>query len=174
MVPTARAGANGGRARSVERREARLTAVDAGEYRNTLRTVLDRSSTAVAARLATIRSAVSGRTDCVIIDVFVDQDGEGPFDVWARFDGPDAFALDRRLADERALFGVVWGEEGWDPDVPARPSGWSRDELEEAIVGVVAEWLDGLVPVEATELDWLLAGHDGAFEAIALGPSARA
>lgn len=156
-----------------ERREARLTAVDASEYRIALRTVLDASSSTVARQLATIGSAVAGETDCVIIDVFVDQDGEGPFDVRARFDGPNAFAFDRRFESERALFGVLWGEEGWEPDVPARPRGWSRDDLEEAVTGVVAEWLDGLIPAEASELEWLLASHDGAFEAIALGPPAR-
>ncbi|MFF2273829.1 DUF6389 family protein [Agromyces sp. NPDC058136] len=147
--------------------------MDASEYRIALRTVLDASSATVARQLATIGGAVNGETDRVIIDVFVDQDGEGPFDVRARFDGPDAFALDRRFEEERALFGVLWGEEGWEPDVPARPAGWSRDELEEGVAHVVAEWLHGLIPAEASDLEWLLASHDGAFEAIALGPSAR-
>lgn len=77
--------------------------------------------------------------------MFVDQDGEGPFDVRAWFEGSDAFALDRRLDAERHLFGVVWGERDWKPAVPSRPHGWTRDELEEVVVDTVAEWLGPLV-----------------------------
>lgn len=54
--------------------------------------------------------------------------------MWARFEGADAFSLDRKLGDERELFSVIWGEEGWEPAVPSRPREWSRAQLEDAIV----------------------------------------
>ncbi|MFF2495853.1 DUF6389 family protein [Agromyces sp. NPDC058064] len=143
------------------------------DYRDALRAALDTRSAVAAERLAAMRAIATPATAGVVIELFTDQDAEGTFGVWARFDGADAFRLDRELGDERELFAVTWGEDGWEPEVPARPRGWSRDELEAAIAGVVAEWLDGLVPAEASELDWELARHDGASDTVPLGPSAR-
>lgn len=112
-------------------------------------------------RLAKIGDAATERTEGIIIEVFVDQDGEGPFDVRARFEGSDAFALDRRLDAERHLFGVVWGERDWKPAVPSRPHGWTRDELEEVVVDTVAEWLGPLVPIGERGLRWDVASPEG-------------
>jgi hypothetical protein len=135
--------------------------VEATEYRDALRAVLDTASAVAAARLTAIRNTATARTDGVIIEVFVDQDAHGTFDVWARFEGPDAFTLDRQLGDERALFGVIWGTDGWDPDVPVRPREWSRMELTDVIVDVVAEWVDTLISVGPDTLYWEVATPDG-------------
>lgn len=129
------------------------------EYRARLARILASSSDNVAGKLRRFRDAA---TDAIVIDLFVEQDGEGPFDVWARFEGPDAFALDRRFDDERQLFGVVWGELGWEPDVPPRPQGWTWDELEKAVFETVAEWIEPLLP--AGDLVWELTSVDGASE----------
>lgn len=138
--------------------------MEATEYRDALRAVLDTASPVVAARFETIRNTASARIDGVIIEVFVDQDAHGTFDVWARFDGPDAFTLDRQLGDERELFGVIWGEDGWEPAVPVRPRIWSREELEDVIVEVVAEWVDPLILVGPSNLYWEVATPDGAVD----------
>lgn len=128
-----------------------------GDYRARVLLTLTASSEEVAAKLERFRDAATG---AVAIDLFLGQDGEGPFDVWVRFAGPDAFALDRRFDDERQIFGVVWGEQGWEPDVPSRPQGWTWDELEEAVFETVAEWLEPLLP--AGDLVWELTSVDGA------------
>ncbi|MEV8265623.1 DUF6389 family protein [Microbacterium sp. NPDC077057] len=132
---------------------------DAESYARTLRTVLDTESERVAAALGDLhRAAVEAENgvEAVLIDVFVDQDGEGPFDVWARFEGADAFALDRRLDEQRHLFGVEWTADGWEPAVPSRPRRWTRDRLEEAVLVIVAEWIEGLLPADAKEgLFWV-------------------
>ena len=133
------------------------------EYRAQLTRILSASSEVVAAKLVRFQEEA---TDGITIDVFVGQDGEGPFDVWARFEGADAFALDRRFDDERHLFGVVWSEDGWDPDVPARPRGWTWEELEAAIFDAVAAWLDPLVPAR---VGWELTSVDGTQDARPLG-----
>lgn len=130
-----------------------------GEYRARLERILSASSGEVAARLLRFREVAA---DAVAIDLFMGQDGEGPFDVWVRFVGPDAFALDRRFDDERQIFGVVWGEQGWEPDVPSRPQGWTWDELEEAAFETVAAWLEPLIP--AGDLVWELTSVDGTSE----------
>lgn len=132
---------------------------DAESYARALRTVLDTESERVAAALGDLhRAAVEAENgvEAILIDVFVDQDGEGPFDVWARFEGADAFALDRRLDEQRHLFGVEWTADGWEPAVPSRPRRWTRDRLEEAVLVVVAEWIEGLLPADAREgLFWV-------------------
>ncbi|MCZ0710590.1 DUF6389 family protein [Microbacterium paraoxydans] len=132
---------------------------DAESYARTLRTVLDTESERVAAALGDLhRAAVEAENgvEAILIDVFVDQDGEGPFDVWARFEGADAFALDRRLDEQRHLFGVEWTADGWEPAVPSRPRRWTRDRLEEAVLVIVAEWIEGLLPADAKEgLFWV-------------------
>lgn len=132
---------------------------DAESYARTLRTVLDTESERVAAALGDLhRAAVEAENgvEAILIDVFVDQDGEGPFDVWARFEGADAFALDRRLDEQRHLFGVEWTADGWEPAVPSHPRRWTRDRLEEAVLVVVAEWIEGLLPADAKEgLFWV-------------------
>lgn len=137
------------------------------EYRARLLRILTMRSEEVAAKLRRFRDAA---TDAVVIDLFVGQDGEGPFDVWVRFEGADAFALDRRFDDERHIFGVVWGEEGWEPDVPSRPRGWSGEELEEATFETVAAWLEPLIPEGGPS--WELTSVDGVSEPRRLGAHA--
>ncbi|HTW13922.1 MAG TPA: DUF6389 family protein [Nocardioides sp.] len=142
--------------------------MNAARYRSDLTRILDAASAEVAERL---RRFADVATDGIVIDVFVDQDGEGPFDVWARFDGSDGFVLDRRFDDERRLFGVEWGEEGWDPDVPARPREWSRDDLETELVELVAIWLSGVIPSHPM-LCWELGDPGGTRGPRRLAPGA--
>lgn len=139
------------------------------DFRRQLRTVLDAESATVRDRLGLIHDAVTDRTDGIAIDVFTDEDASGTFDVWARFAGVDSFELDRKLDDIRCLFGVVWGEEGWEPDVPSKPRAWSRDELEHAIFETVVEWIDPLMPRGAPAVRWEIALADGADEPRPLG-----
>ncbi len=93
--------------------------------------------------------------------MFVDQDGEGPFDVRAWFEGSDAFALDRRLDAERHLFGVVWGRAGLEAGGAVSPARMDRDELEEVVVDTVAEWLGPLVRSGERGLRWDVASPEG-------------
>lgn len=126
-------------------------------YVDALRPILDAHSEAVAAQLARFHVAAKdagSSIDGIILDVFVDEDGEGPFDVWARFSGQDAFKLDRQFDDDRHLFGVEWNEDGWEPEVPARPRGWTRDELEKVVLETVTEWLSPLIPLGEAEDFW--------------------
>lgn len=141
------------------------------DYRDALRPLLDGASQSAAGRLSALHRAATPGTEGVFIDVFVDQDAEGPFGVWARFEGADSFRLDRQLGDERELFIVIWGEEGWEPAVPGRPAGWSREELEAALVEVVAEWLAPLIPKGPPHLRWEVVTPDGATDPIAVEPS---
>lgn len=139
------------------------------DYRAGLRAVLDTASPQVALTLQTLAdAAVTEQVDGILIDVFLDQDGSGAFDVWARFDGRDVSALDQRLADVRALFGVEWGEDGWDPDVPPRPRMWTHGELEAAIVETVAAWLDPLVPSGGPDVVWEVSTPEGTVDPILL------
>ncbi|MFB9926974.1 DUF6389 family protein [Amycolatopsis halotolerans] len=126
--------------------------MDTGDYRAAVTGILGTAAQETSARLE--RFWTEARAEGIVIDVFVDQDGEGPFDVWARFEGADAFALDRRFDDDRHLFGVVWDEDGWVPAVPPRPRGWTRDDLEAAVVEVVTEWITPLIPAGAPEGFW--------------------
>lgn len=131
--------------------------MDPRTYTDVLRPILDAHSGAVTARLARFLVAAEDAgsdIDGIILDVFVDQDGEGPFDVWARFSGQSAFKLDRQFDDERNLFGVEWTEDGWDPNVPARPRGLTRDDLERMVLEAVTEWLLPLLPQSAPEGFW--------------------
>ncbi|WP_217184370.1 DUF6389 family protein [Streptomyces sp. AC495_CC817] len=126
--------------------------------------ILDASSSEVASRLGRFFAAAreeGSAIEGILIDVFVDQDGEGPFDVWARFDGAGAFPLDRRFDEERRLFGVTWGARGWTPPVPGRPRGWSREDLEDAVVDAVGRWLEPLLPPGSPEGFWLIGSPDG-------------
>ncbi|WP_337192388.1 DUF6389 family protein [Streptomyces sp. YIM 132580] len=145
-------------------------ATDASRYRAELRRVLDTVSPDVARRLAAIRDTATERTDGVVIDVFPDQDGEGTFAVWARFEGSDAFALDRRLGDDRQLLAVVHSETGWTPPVPDRPASWSAARLGDVLFDVVAEWIDALVPPDGTGLSWEVTAPDGTQERRPVGP----
>ena len=144
--------------------------MEPAEYSDALRSVLDTVSAVVSNRLAAIHHAATPRTEGIVIDVSVDQDGEGTFGVWARFEGPDAFSLNQQIGDERELFGVIWGEEGWEPPVPTRPREWSHAKLEEVIVGVVAEWIHTLISPTASELRWEVTTPDGATDPVPVGP----
>lgn len=139
--------------------------MDARDHADALLPILAPHAQGTRDRLETFRLAAGeagSGVEGIVVDVFVDQDGEGPFDVWARFEGDDAFALDRRFDDERHLFGVEWGEDGWEPDVPRRPLGWTRDDLERAVVGAVVAWITPLIPDGSPEGFWRIGAPDGA------------
>lgn len=134
----------------------------ADDYTDSLRAVLSTTDDDVRRRLALIADAADdGAIDVVVLDVFVDDDAEGPFDVWARFEGESVFVTQQRLGDERQLVDVVWSEHGWTPAVPARPSDWSRSDLLAAIIDVVATWLAPLLPASAAARSWSLETPDG-------------
>jgi hypothetical protein len=138
--------------------------MDVRGYANELEPILATRTAEALRRLARFRLAAEEAGDGIegiAIDVFVDQDGEGPFDVWARFEGSGAFALDRRFDEERHLFGVEWGEEGWEPGVPARPGGWTRGELEPARRERVAAKLSPLIPLRSPEGFWRIRTPNG-------------
>lgn len=116
------------------------------EYLAALRPILECAMGTASAQLRSLRDAAKEADVALTIGVFVGQDGEGPFDVYAQFEGADVFALNQRFQKERHLFGVTWTEEGWEPGVPARPRGWSRDELEDVVVDEVELWVGTLVP----------------------------
>jgi hypothetical protein len=144
--------------------------MESAEYRDALRSVLDTASSVAESRLAAMRATATSHTEGIVIDVSLDQDGEGTFGVWARFEGSDAFSLNQQIGDERELFGVIWGEEGWEPPVPTRPREWSHAKLEEVIVGVVAEWIHTLISPTASELRWEVTTPDGATDLVPVGP----
>ncbi|GHH05042.1 DUF6389 family protein [Amycolatopsis oliviviridis] len=114
--------------------------MDQSEYSRRLRRVLDAHSDDVAARLTKIVELIGDTVESVQIEVFPDDDGEGTFDVWARFEGPDSFVLNKPIDEHRHLFGVVHHETGWDPDVPSLPRGLSAD----VVVDTVADWIEAV------------------------------
>ncbi|WP_406145171.1 DUF6389 family protein [Streptomyces anulatus] len=140
-------------------------------YRAELRLVLDTISPSVVRRLEVIRDIATAGTDGVTIDVFPDQEGHGTFAVWARFSGADSFALDRQIGDERELFKVVWTDNGLEPAVPQPPASWSTLHLEDVLFDTVAEWLDLLIPPDATDLQWEVTTPDGTQDHRQVGPS---
>ncbi|UIN31763.1 DUF6389 family protein [Microbacterium binotii] len=139
------------------------------DYRSRLRPLLAAESERAADVLQRMADATESRHD-IVIEVFLEQDAEGPFTFMARFDGPDHFALDRRFDDERGVFDVVWGETGWKPDVPERPDAWTFDDLEEVLVELAAEWLAPLIPAEPARVRWEVASPDGGTDSVPLEP----
>ncbi|NLU64289.1 hypothetical protein HCA61_18755 [Rhodococcus sp. HNM0563] len=138
--------------------------MDTGDYEAAVRRILTTASTEVADRLRGFLAAARADgvdIEGITIDVVVDQDGEGPFDVWARFDGRDAFLLDRRFDEERRLFGVEWGELGWEPAVPSRLRDWTRDDLEAVVVEVVTRWIEPLIPAGSPDGFWSVGAPEG-------------
>ena len=144
--------------------------MQAAEYRDALRRVLESMTAVAAARLATLAEAATARTEGVTITVFVEQDAEGPFAVWLNYEGPDSFTLNQRFGHERELFGVTWTEDGWEPDVPPRPRGWSHADLEEAVLDTVAEWIAPMIPTTDVDLHWEVVTPDGALDPRPVGP----
>lgn len=77
--------------------------MESAKYRDALRSVLDTASSVVESRLAAMSATATAHTEGIVIDVSLDQDGEGTFGVWARFEGSDAFSLNQQIGDERAI-----------------------------------------------------------------------
>jgi len=116
--------------------------VDEQTYRRRLRDVLDAHGSELDRRLRAIAAAATGpqaeRVTGLAVEVFLDQDGEGAFDVWARFEGADSFALNRPVDGVRHLFGVVHGERGLEPDVPPLGAGFDGGAV---VLDVVTSWV---------------------------------
>lgn len=122
--------------------------MDRDAYPRALAEILDAHTAAVTTRLRRIAEVAAGpdgaRVRGIVVDIFPDQDGEGTFDVWARFEGPDSFVLNRPIDDVRHLFGVVHTETGFEPAVPEPAPGATPDDVAEAIVVAVTAWLEGI------------------------------
>lgn len=137
--------------------------MDRDEYLSTLAAVLGRHTDAAAGKISSILDALPAEATELCIDVFPDQDGEGTFDVWVRLEGPDYFALNKPIDAHRHLFGIVYTEDGVEPDVPL----WSRDApfvVEDAIVDAAATWLTELwarVGEGRSTVPWRVDGEDG-------------
>ncbi|MGF7120834.1 MULTISPECIES: DUF6389 family protein [unclassified Rhodococcus (in: high G+C Gram-positive bacteria)] len=134
------------------------------EYLSELATVLGRYTETAAQRISEILDACPTEATALWFDVFPDQDGEGTFDVWARFDGPDAFVLNRPIDDHRHLFGVVHTEDGLDPDVPLWPTRNTPFCIQDAVVDAAATWLTTLwsrVGEGRSRVPWHIEGDDG-------------
>ncbi|RVW08907.1 hypothetical protein EGT67_15515 [Prescottella agglutinans] len=133
------------------------------EYISELGTVLDRHSNAAAEKISAILDNCPAEATALAFDVFPDQDGEGTFDVWARLDGPDHFALNKPVDDHRHVFGIVHTEDGLEPEVPL----WSRSApfcVQDAIVDAAATWIGELwsrVGQVRSALPWYVEGEDG-------------
>ncbi|WP_075205271.1 DUF6389 family protein [Leucobacter musarum] len=138
-------------------------------YPAALREVLDTMAPDAQRRLAIVADAAraAGLTE-VVLDVFVDDDAEGPFDIWARFPEESVFETQHRVGDERQIIGVEWTEDGWDPDVPPSPRGWGRIELEHAVLTAVTGWIAQLLPEASADQLWTLETPDGATDPIEL------
>lgn len=142
----------------------------AAEYRDALRPLLEAASTRVSGILKTLAGAANiPGIDGVVLDVYVGQDPEGPFDIWARFAGPRGTELDFALGDARAVFGVEWSETGWDPGVPPCPAGWSLEVFEAAVLAAVAEWIDPLIPAAPADLEWTINSPEGLTDSLVVG-----
>ncbi|XBB69418.1 DUF6389 family protein [Nocardioides sp. WV_118_6] len=120
--------------------------MDRDAYLPALRRILDTRTADVTARLRRVAEVAAGpdaaRVQGIVVDVFPDQDGEGTFDVWARFEGPDLFVLNKPIDDVRHLFGVVHTEDGLEPAVPEPDGGGTGFDPAEAIVEVVTAWIE--------------------------------
>lgn len=137
--------------------------MDRTDYLSTLAAVLNRHSDVAADKLSAILEALPPEATELCIDVFPDQDGEGTFDVWARLDGPDHYVLNTPIDAHRHLFGVVYTEDGVEPDVPLM----ARDAtfvVEDAVVDAAATWLTALwerVGAGGSPVPWRVEGEDG-------------
>ncbi|QCQ90976.1 DUF6389 family protein [Rhodococcus sp. SGAir0479] len=133
------------------------------EYLSALAAVLDRYTDAAAGKLSAIVDALPAAATELCIDVFPDQDGEGTFDVWVRLEGPDYFAINKPIDAHRHLFGIVYTEDGVEPDVPR----WGHDApfgVEDAVVDAAAAWLTVLwtrVGEGRSPVPWRVEGEDG-------------
>ncbi|WP_162834142.1 DUF6389 family protein [Amycolatopsis circi] len=70
----------------------------------------------------------------------------------ARADGVEGIVID-----------VFVDQDGWEPAVPPRPHGWTRDDLEAAFVDVVRQWVTPLLPGGAPKGFWRIGSLDGTF-----------
>ncbi len=134
------------------------------EYVSELETVLGRHTDGAAEKISAILDACPAEATALGFDVFPDQDGEGTFDIWARLDGPDHFALNKPIDAHRHLFGVVYTEDGIEPAVPLWPSSDTPFCVQDAIVDAAATWLTELwsrVGENHSTLPWLIEGDDG-------------
>lgn len=137
--------------------------MDRTEYLTELDAVLGRYTDAAAEKISAIQGACPQEATTLCFDIFPDQDGAGTFDVWARLDGPDSFLLNRPVDGHRHLFGIVYTEDGIEPEVPL----WSRSapfSVPDAVVDAAAKWVGELwsrVGQGRSPLPWYVEGHDG-------------
>jgi hypothetical protein len=111
------------------------------EYIQQVQDVLSGHSEQAAARLTAALTLVSENARKVLIEIFVDQDGEGFLDVRVSLDGPDLFALNRAIASHAVLFGIRMTESGLDPALPLMEPGGESFSVQDALVDCAASWI---------------------------------
>lgn len=114
---------------------------DPGAYEQTLLSVLRAHSAAAVSSLQRIDRTLPEKARGLLIMVHLPQDAEGLFSVIVHLEGPDAYALQNAMGQDRTLFNVRFVEGRVVPDVPLFDPFDQPFDVNDAIVDAIMIWM---------------------------------
>ncbi len=136
--------------------------MDIGEYCQAVRGVLGEYRTSVVFKVANVIKLMPANTRSLVLEIFVDQDGEGFLKIMASLDGPDLYVLNKQIAPDAELFTTRMTEAGFVPPLPLMGRNESFD-VNDALTDCAAEWLQSLcseLQLEAVTVPVIIESHD--------------
>ena len=134
------------------------------DYIHQVEDVLAAHTERAATRLAAALALIPPNARKVVIQVFVDQDGEGFLHVRVTLEGPDLFVLNRVIASHAELFGTRMTQSGLNPALPLMEPGGETFSVHDALTDCAASWV-GSVWGQTDRLSFRLpvtvVSHDG-------------
>ncbi|MFT4099762.1 MAG: DUF6389 family protein [Burkholderiaceae bacterium] len=115
--------------------------MDKAQYCHEVTAVLDSRLDQIKGRLHDAFSRLPPEARGVTLGVHVDQDGEGFLSIRIRLDGPDAYVLNRKIAEAARLFDTMMTETGFDPPLPLMEPGRNSFPVQDALTDCAIEWL---------------------------------
>jgi len=134
------------------------------EYIQQVQAILTEHTAQAVARLSSALKVVPSTARKVVIEIFVDQDGEGFLDVRVALDGPDLVALNRAITSHAELFKTRMTQSGLDPALPLMEPGGEAFSVHDALTDCAASWLSSVwreVDRRNFRLPVTVVSHDG-------------
>src|SRR5258708_7724170 len=134
------------------------------DYIQKVEGVLNEHTQRAASQLAAALALVPPKTRKVLIEIFVDQDGEGFLTVRVTLEGPDLFVLNRAIAAHAELFGTRMTQSGLDPALPLMEPGSEAFSVHDALADCASAWVASVWRQAGREtfgLPVTIISHDG-------------
>jgi len=112
------------------------------DYSQSVQNILQNSSEDVINRLIYFLSIIPKKVNCVLIYIFIDQDGEGFLNIRCDVEGIDSYKWNSTVGQGAYLFETKMTETGLEPPLPLMNNEDEDFDIRDVLTDVAMDWLE--------------------------------